>query len=156
MNSQENNLSEFQKVASDTQNFIVNAMQLIDDQKTKITSLESELSEAKSSLENLKKSSSAGPAFELSEDKATSIVNKLVKIGAVSPEYMETNIATLRNDPNISVMLLDRIIDTYMDSTDFNQGVYVKSASEKKVVSNKIPQVALEDIEKFEREHFNF
>lgn len=156
MNSQENNLSEFQKVASDTQNFIVNAMQLIDDQKTKITSLESELSEAKSSLENLKKSASAVPAFELSEDKATSIVNKLVKIGAVSPEYMETNIATLRNDPNISVMLLDRIIDTYMDSTDFNQGVYVKSASEKKVVSNKIPQVALEDIEKFEREHFNF
>ena len=156
MNSQENNLSEFQKVASDTQNFIVNAMQLIDDQKTKITSLESELSEAKSSLENLKKSASAGPTFELSEDKATSIVNKLVKIGAVSPEYMETNIATLRNDPNISVMLLDRIIDTYMDSTDFNQGVYVKSASEKKVVSNKIPQVALEDIEKFEREHFNF
>lgn len=156
MNPQENNLSEFQKVASDTQNFIVNAMQLIDDQKTKITSLESALSEAKSSLENLKKSASAGPAFELSEDKATSIVNKLVKIGAVSPEYMETNIATLRNDPNISVMLLDRIIDTYMDSTDFNQGVYVKSASEKKVVSNKIPQVALEDIEKFEREHFNF
>lgn len=156
MNSQENNLSEFQKVASDTQNFIVNAMQLIDDQKTKITSLESELSEAKSSLESLKKSASAVPAFELSEDKATSIVNKLVKIGAVSPEYMETNIATLRNDPNISVMLLDRIIDTYMDSTDFNQGVYVKSASEKKVVSNKIPQVALEDIEKFEREHFNF
>ena len=81
---------------------------------------------------------------------------EIVMKKGIHPEYMETNIATLRNDPNISVMLLDRIIDTYMDSTDFNQGVYVKSASEKKVVSNKIPQVALEDIEKFEREHFNF
>lgn len=151
---------DFEKFAAEVKETVNESMKLVSNQKARIRKLQEEVNKLKEENKSLRSQSKAAEvktASVVDDAFAHKIVEKLAKVSAIAPEYIEANAVSLKRDPKLAYALLDKVTDNLINEINSNQGSFVPSIKSASVVTRKstnIPQNVLEDIQRYERQQF--